>query len=225
MADNNPQSPPKPGARTATGARKASAKSARTRAREFALQALYQHLVGRNDAQSIDHFTRDLAGFHKADSVHYDALLHGCIEQATELDALIAPLLDRKLQEISPIEHAVMWIGAWEFQHAADVPWRVVINECIELATELDALIAPLLDRKLQEISPIEHAVMWIGAWEFQHAPDVPWRVVINECIELAKEFGGTDGHKYVNAVLNGLAPQLRTAEVEADRAAGRARP
>ena len=173
MADNNPQSPPKPGARTATGARKASAKSARTRAREFALQALYQHLVGRNDAQSIDHFTRDLAGFHKADSVHYDALLHGCIEQATELDALIAPLLDRKLQEISPIEHAVMWIGAWEFQHA----------------------------------------------------PDVPWRVVINECIELAKEFGGTDGHKYVNAVLNGLAPQLRTAEVEADRAAGRARP
>ena len=159
-------------AATATGARKASSKSARSRAREFALQALYQHLVGRNDSQSIDHFTRDLAGFHKADSVHYDALLHGCVGEAMELDALIVPLLDRKLEEISPIEHGVMWIGAYEFLHCADVPWRVVLNECIELA----------------------------------------------------KEFGGTDGHKYVNAVLNGLAPKLRQAEVEADKAAGRAR-
>ena len=152
------------------GARKASAKSARSRAREFAVQALYQHLVGGNEASAIDAFTRDLSGFHKADSVHYDALLHGCIREAAELDALIAPQLDRKLQEISPIEHAVMWIGAYEFLHA----------------------------------------------------PDVPWRVVLNECIELAKEFGGTDGHKFVNAVLNGLAPKLRAAEVEADRQAGK---
>ncbi len=52
----------------------------------------------------------------------------------------------------------------------------------------------------------------------------MPWRVVLNECIELAKEFGGTDGHKYVNGVLNGLAPKLRAAEVEADRASGKAR-
>ena len=161
----------KPGT-TSTGARKASAKSARSRAREFALQALYQHLVGGNEAAAIDTFTRDLAGFHKADSVHYDALLHGCIREAGELDALITPQLDRKLAEISPIEHAVMWIGAYEFLHA----------------------------------------------------PDVPWRVVLNECIELAKEFGGTDGHKFVNAVLNGLAPKLRAAEVEADRQAGKAK-
>ena len=151
----------------AGGGRKASARSSRSRAREFALQGLYQHLVGRNDAASIDAFTRDLAGFHKADSAHYDALLHGCVRESAELDALMVPLLDRKLEEISPIEHAVMWIGAYEFLHA----------------------------------------------------PDVPWRVVLNECIELAKEFGGTDGHKYVNAVLNGLAPKLRGAEVETDRA------
>jgi N utilization substance protein B len=136
------------------------------------VQALYQHLVGRQDAESIDQFTRGLSGFHKADSVHYDALLHGCIREAAALDKLILPLLDRKLEEISPIEHAIMWIGAYEFQHVADVPWRVVINECIELA----------------------------------------------------KEFGGTDGHKYVNGVLNGLAPQLRAAEVEADRASGKAK-
>jgi N utilization substance protein B len=166
MSDAKP-----PQTKTPTTARKASAKSARTRAREFALQALYQHLVGGNEAQAIDVFTRDLAGFHKADSVHYDALLHGCVREATALDALVVPLLDRKLEEISPIERAVMWIGVYEFQHAADVPWRVVINECVELA----------------------------------------------------KEFGGTDGHKYVNAVLNGLAPRLRPTEVEADRATARA--
>jgi transcription antitermination protein NusB len=163
---------PKKPAVTSTGARKASAKSARSRAREFALQALYQHLVGRNDVQSIDEFTRDLAGFHKADSVHYDALLHGCVKESAELDALILPLLDRNMEQISPIEHGIMWIGAYEFRHCADVPWRVVLNECIELA----------------------------------------------------KEFGGTDGHKYVNAVLNGLAPQLRAAEVDADKASGKAR-
>ena len=150
--------------------RKAASKPARTRAREFALQALYQHLVGRNEASSIDSFTRDLAGFGKADAAHFDALLHGCI------------------------------------------------RDC----AELDALILPLLDRPMAEISPVEHAVMWIGAWEFKHCPDVPWRVVLNECIELAKEFGGTDGHKYVNAVLNGTAPTLRAQEVDHDRAHGR---
>ena len=80
---------PHAGKLTSTGGRKASAKSARSRSRELALQALYQHLVGRNDATAIDLFTRDLAGFHKADSVHYDALLHGCIAGADQLDALI----------------------------------------------------------------------------------------------------------------------------------------
>ena len=74
------------------------------------------------------------------------------------------------------------------------------------------------------EISPIEHACMWIGVYELRHCLDVPWRVVLNECIELAKDFGGTDGHKYVNAVLSGVAPLLRAAEVEADRATGKAR-
>ena len=179
MSDDTPPSPgtaktarpprqPRTGV-TSTGARKASAKSARSRAREFAVQALYQHLVGRNDATAIDHFTRDLAGFPKAAALHYDALLHGCVESAEALDALILPLLDRPMAEISPIEHSVMWIGAYELQHCLDVPWRVVLNECIELA----------------------------------------------------KEFGGTDGHKYVNGVLNGLAPQLRAAEVAADKAKG----
>ncbi len=155
---------------TSTGARKAASKSARSRAREFALQALYQHLVGRNEASAIDSFTRDLAGFHKADAAHYNALLHGCIEIEEDLNALITPQLDRPLTEISPIEHAAMWIGVYEFMHCADVPWRVAINECIELA----------------------------------------------------KEFGGTDGHKYVNAVLGALGPKLRASEVAAEAAAGK---
>ena len=151
---------------TSTGARKAGAKSERSRAREFALQALYQKLVGQNPVSEIDAFTRELAGFSKSDALHFDALLHGCAAEAAELDALLLPLLDRKLSEISPIEHSVMWIGAYELKHCLDVPWRVVLNECIELA----------------------------------------------------KEFGGADGHKYVNAVLNGLAPRLRAAEVSSDR-------
>jgi N utilization substance protein B len=172
MSDfNHPSSPTRPPRQTrtgltSTGARKAGSKSDRSRAREFALQGLYQSIVGRNAVDEVDSFTRDLAGFNKADAAHFDALLHGCVDHAAELDALIQPLLDR--------------------------PWA--------------------------EISPIEHAVMWIGVYEMQHCLDVPWRVVINECIELAKEFGGTDGHKYVNAVLNGLAPKLRALEVESDR-------
>ncbi len=83
MSEHTPDAPAPRAKRTgvtSTGARKASAKSNRSRAREFALQALYQHLVGRNEAADIDAFTRDLAGFHKADSVHFDALLHGCVE-------------------------------------------------------------------------------------------------------------------------------------------------
>jgi N utilization substance protein B len=151
---------------TSTGVRKAASKSPRSRSREFALQALYQFMVGKNPANEVDAFTRDLAGFSKSDTLHFDALLHGCTEQASAQDALITPLLDRPLSEISPVERAVMWIGVYELKHCLDVPWRVVLNECIELA----------------------------------------------------KEFGGTDGHKYVNAVLNALALQLRPAEVNADR-------
>ena len=79
------------GQKPAAGTRKSSAKPARSRSREFALQALYQHIVGRNEASDIDVFTRDLSGFHKADSAHYDALLYGCTEQAQALDALIGP--------------------------------------------------------------------------------------------------------------------------------------
>ena len=121
-----PAAPTKKPGTTSTGVRKASAKPPRSRSREFALQALYQYLVGHNEPTAIDHFTRDLSGFHKADAVHYDALLHGCIADVDLQNGLIEPLLDRKLTELSPIEHAVMWIGVYEFRNREDIsklPW------------------------------------------------------------------------------------------------------
>ncbi len=144
---------------------KSPPRSARTRAREFAVQALYQHIVGQNSVEAIDAFTRNLQGFSKADSVHYDAVFRGCLEGAEALDAMIVPKLDRSLAEISPCERAIMWMGVYEFQNC----------------------------------------------------PEIPWRVVLNEHIELAKAFGGTDGHKYVNGVLHKLAQELRAAEFAHD--------
>jgi N utilization substance protein B len=81
----------------------------------------------------------------------------------------------------------------------------------------LREVIAPLIDRGVAELSPIEHAVLLIGAFELKNNQDIPYRVVINEAVELTKSFGGIDGHKYVNGVLDKLAPKLRGDEVAAD--------
>ena len=78
---------------------------------------------------------------------------------------------------------------------------------------ELDALLGPVLDRPIEEVDPIELAIVRLGAYELKHRLDVPYRVVINEGIELAKRFGGTDGHKFVNSVLDKLSRRLRLAE------------
>ena len=70
------------------------------------------------------------------------------------------------------------------------------------------------IDRTLDELSPIEFSVLMIGAYELLHHPDIPFRVIINEAVELTKTFGGTDGHKFVNGVLDKLAAQVRIADV-----------
>lgn len=145
-------------------------KSARRRSREVALQGLYEWLISGSDAGVIEAHMREQEGFDKCDSAHFDALLHGCIDEAADLDAVLARHVDRKTTELSPIEHAVLMIGAYELKH------------CI----------------------------------------DVPYKVAINEAVELAKSFGGTDGHKYVNGVLDKAAIDLRPVEVEAARAARR---
>ena len=77
----------------------------------------------------------------------------------------------------------------------------------------LDTRLQPLIDRPLAQLDPVERAVLWIGLFELLHRRDVPYRVVINESVELAKRFGATDGHKFVNAVLDRAARELRSAE------------
>ena len=139
-------------------------KSARRRSREIALQGLYEWLVSGTDAGVIDAHMREQEDFDKADRAHFDALLHGCIAEAVDLDAVLAKFVDRKTTELSPVEHAVLMIGAYELKH------------CI----------------------------------------DVPYKVAINEAVELAKSFGGTDGHKYVNGVLDKTASDLRPVDVQA---------
>jgi len=146
------------------------ASSARRRAREVALQGLYEWLIGGADAGVIDAHMREQDGFAQCDAAHFDALLHGYIAEAADLDAALARHVDRKTTELSPIEHGVLMIGAYELKHCVDVPYKVAINEAVELA----------------------------------------------------KNFGGTDGHKYVNGVLDKAAADLRPLEVQAARATRR---
>lgn len=142
-------------------------KSARRRSREIALQGLYEWLIAGSDAGVIEAHMREQDGFDKCDVVHFDALLHGCIRDAATLDEVLARHVDRPTVELSPIEHGVLLVGAFELKNCLDVPYKVAINEAVELA----------------------------------------------------KAFGGTDGHKYVNGVLDKAAADLRPAEVGAARA------
>lgn len=145
-----------------------NARSARRRAREVALQGLYQWLVGGQDVAAIEgHFLEQEEAADPAariDMPHYRELLHGCIERADALRAGFAPFLDRKVDELSPVEHGILLIGAYELGQRSEIPYRVVINEAVELA----------------------------------------------------KSFGGIDGFRYVNGVLDKLAQQLRPAEAAA---------
>jgi N utilization substance protein B len=150
--------------------KRSGAKSTRRRSREVALQGLYEWLLSGAEPAVIEAHMREQEDFGKCDSAHFDALLHGCIAEAADLDAVLSRHVDRKTTELSPIEHGVLMIGAYELKH------------CI----------------------------------------DVPYKVAINEAVELAKSFGGTDGHKYVNGVLDKAAAELRAVEVEAARAARR---
>ncbi len=142
-------------------------KSPRRRSRELALQGLYEWRLSASDAGTIEAHMREQEEFPKCDKAHFDVLLHGCIREAQELDQVLR-------------------------QH---------------------------LDRPTRELSPIEHGALLIGAYELKHCIDIPYKVVINESVELTKSFGGTDGHKYVNGVLDKAALELRPVEVQAARA------
>ena len=93
-----------------------------------------------------------------------------------------------------------------------------MLHNTVRFKAELDREISPLLDRRLEDLDAVELAILRLGAYELSRRMEVPYRVVINEGVELAKSFGATDGHKYVNGILDKLAIRLRSAEVSARR-------
>ncbi|HCI14543.1 MAG: N utilization substance protein B [Gallionellales bacterium GWA2_60_142] len=138
--------------------------SPRHRARELALQGIYQWRVTGGDASDIEKHTLGEKNLGRYDKPMFSRLLQGALAQHEAVEALLVPHLDRPMSELSPVEFSVLLLGAFE------------LSQCIE----------------------------------------VPYKVVINEAVELAKTFGGTDGHKYVNGVLDKLAPQVRAVEFAA---------
>ena len=105
-----------------------------------------------------------------------------------------------------------------EFGKADREHFSALLRGVIRDLDMLHEAIAPHLDRTVAELSPVEHATLLVGAFELARHAEIPYRVVINEAVELAKTFGGTDGFKYVNGVLDRVAAELRATEVAARR-------
>lgn len=150
--------------RSRASGERTTARSSRRRSRELVLQGLYQWFLSAADVSAINLHLRELDDFAQCDETHFETLLNGCMDGAPALDAVL-------------VKH---------------------------------------LDRPLAELSPIEHGVLLIAGFELQACLDIPYKVVINEAVELAKSFGGTDGHKYVNGVLDKAVTEWRAAEVQA---------
>ncbi|HJS78662.1 MAG TPA: transcription antitermination factor NusB [Burkholderiales bacterium] len=93
-----------------------------------------------------------------------------------------------------------------------------LVRGVADRAAELERLIAPHLDRDFARLSPVERAILYIGAYELAHHPRTPFKVVLNEAVELGKSFGGTDGYRFVNGVLEKIAQALRPEEVARSR-------
>jgi N utilization substance protein B len=148
------------------GGKKPQNRSPRHRARELALQGIYQWLVTACDVAQIEKQIYSEKNLGRYDKEFFSSLLRGTLRLRADLEALLAPHLDRPLAELSHVEFAVLLLGAFELS---------------------------------------------------QHL-EVPYKVVINEAVELAKTFGGIDGHKYVNGVLDKLAPKVRKQEFSGHR-------
>ena len=102
-------------------------------------------------------------------------------------------------------------------QNGGKIDWEYFSEVFLEIPKQQEALdkhISPLLDRELNSLDPVERALLYLGTFELANRIDIPYRVVINECVELAKTFGATDGHKYINGVLDKLAKSLRSVEL-----------
>lgn len=138
-------------------------KNPRRRAREYALQGIYQWLMSGGEPRDIAAQIAADVHFPKADGDYFRRLLRGVLDDRVALETAISPHLDRPVDEITPVERAILLIGAYELRDALEVPYRVAVNEGIELA----------------------------------------------------KTFGGTDAFRYVNGVLDKLARVLRPAEAQ----------
>ena len=104
----------------------------------------------------------------------------------------------------------------YDFSHVDLEYFQALLHGVPACVDELDASFEPLLDRKLDDLDPIERTLLRMGTFELRERLDVPFKVVINEAVALAKKFGATDGHKYINGVLDKVAHQLRKVETEA---------
>lgn len=142
-------------------------KKNRRKARELAVQGLYQRQLTGDSMETIEAQLREHEEFEKIDGAHFSAILRGAIKDVTNLESKLQPCLDRPMEDLSPVERAVLLVATYEFVYHLEIPYRVVINEAIELA----------------------------------------------------KSFGGTDGYKYVNGVLDKLAISERAVEVGAAKA------
>ncbi|PTQ87463.1 transcription antitermination factor NusB [Nitrosomonas ureae] len=106
-----------------------------------------------------------------------------------------------------------------EFRHVDEKHFTHVLQGTLQQVDELEKIIQPCLDRPLDELSPVEFAILLLSTFELIHHPEIPYRAILNEAIELARTFGGSDGHKYVNGVLDKLAAQLRSIEIQMQKA------
>lgn len=104
-------------------------------------------------------------------------------------------------------------------QNGGKIDWEYFSEVFLEIPKQqevLDKQLRPLLDRDLKSLDPVERALLYLGTFELANRTDIPYRVVINECVELAKTFGATDSHKYINGVLDKLAKTFRSVELSA---------
>ncbi|MDR1064185.1 MAG: transcription antitermination factor NusB [Azoarcus sp.] len=177
--------------------------AARRRARELALQGVYQWLLHSTPASRAQ-----TAAETPPPSSHTSLAGQPPQVQLHAIEELLASAAPEDKEEIGASTSPDAGFFTTLLQGAADE------------AEELRALFAPLLTRAVTELSPVEHALLLLGAFELRHDIETPYRVIINEVVELAKKYGGTDGYKFVNGVLDRLAAGTRPEEVSATRAA-----
>jgi len=106
--------------------------------------------------------------------------------------------------------------GRDELKKADKEYFRTLLHGMVENAGAMDEELGPLLDRPVRELDPVERAVLHLGTFELLNCPDIPWRAVINESVELAKMFGAEQSHRYINGILDKLAHRVRAAEIAA---------